>query len=123
MELGTTNGNWNMVAENAKRFLAVNPLVPVPYRYLAKVSEAKRDLKTGIMAYRALSQLDPADPAETHYQLARLLHEEGNPEARRQVVMALEEAPSYRKALELLLEVAGDDSVPLIKTQAIPKTP
>jgi len=67
--------------------------------------------------------LDPPDPAETHYQLARLLHEEGNSEARREVVIALEEAPSYRKALQLLLEVAGDDSVPSIKTQALPKTP
>jgi len=123
MELGTANADWKIVGENAKRFLAVNPLVPLSYRYLAKLSEVKRDAKTGIMAYRALAQLDPPDPAETHYQLARLLHEEGNSEARREVVIALEEAPSYRKALQLLLEVAGDDSVPSIKTQALPKTP
>ena len=123
MELGATNADWNMVEENAKRFLAVNPLTPLPYRYLAKVSETKRDVKTGIMAYRALTQLDPADPAETHYQLGRLLHQERDPDARRQVLMALEEAPSYRKALELLLEIAGDDRVSTIKTEAIPKTP
>jgi len=123
MELGATNADWNMVEENAKRFLAVNPLTPLPYRYLAKVSETKRDVKTGIMAYRALTQLDPADPAETHYQLGRLLHQERDPDARRQVLMALEEAPSYRKALELLLEIAGDDRVSTIKTEAIPNTP
>src|SRR5204863_8538944 len=90
------------------RYLSVNPLVPLPYRFLAQASEKASDTQSGILAWRALVQLAPADPAEAHYQLAQLLHRTGSPEARRQVLMALEEAPGYRAAQKLLLEVAGE---------------
>ena len=56
---------------NAHRYLAVNPLVPPPYRFLARASEATgrtavpRSKPTG-----RLLQLDPPNPAEVHFQLA-----------------------------------------------------
>ena len=50
-------------------------------------------------------KLDPPNPADTHFQLAQLLHQSGDPEARRQVLQALEEAPRYRDALALLLDI------------------
>src|SRR5207248_3914929 len=106
MELAATNQDWPTVALSARRYLSVNPLVPLPYRFLAQASEKASDTQSGILAWRALVQLDPADPAEAHYQLAQLLHRTGNPEARRQVLMALEEAPGYRDAQKLLLDVA-----------------
>jgi hypothetical protein len=54
-------------------------------------------------------RLNPADPAEIHFRLARLLHASGSPEARRHVLLALEEAPRFRAAHELLLEIAGKE--------------
>jgi hypothetical protein len=50
-------------------------------------------------------QLDPEDPSEVHYRLARQLHKLGEPEAHRQVLQALEEAPRFRDAQRLLLEL------------------
>jgi tetratricopeptide (TPR) repeat protein len=105
MELGVANKDWRSVETNALRYLAVNPLVPSPYRYLAQASEQTKNAKNGISAYRSLLELDPPDLAETHFRLAQLLHRGGDPTARRHVLQALEEAPRYPAALQLLLEI------------------
>jgi tetratricopeptide (TPR) repeat protein len=105
MELGAEVGDWPAVNENAHRYLAVNPLVARPYRYLAQAAEKSGDTKTGISSWRAILQLDPPDPAEAHFRLAELLHRTGDASARRHVLQALEEAPRYPDALRLLLEM------------------
>lgn len=106
MELESARANWPAVKLNAERFLAVNPLLPEPYRFLAQAAEALADRPTAIDAYRRLLLLDPPDPAQTHFQLARLLHAAADPEAKRHVLMALEEAPRFRDAHRLLLQIA-----------------
>jgi cellulose synthase operon protein C len=56
--------------------------------------------------FRALVALSPPDLAEAHYDLARSLDASGNrAEARREVVRALEIAPGFEKAQELLLKL------------------
>jgi tetratricopeptide (TPR) repeat protein len=105
MELDQMTQDWKSVALNAMRYRAVNPLVPVPYRFLADAAEKTGDTHSAIEAGRALLELDPADPAEAHFRLARLLFRVGDPTAKRQVLQALEEAPRYRGALGLLLEM------------------
>jgi tetratricopeptide (TPR) repeat protein len=107
MELGAGAGDWPCVQQNARRYLAVDPLVPLPYRFLARAGEAQGRLPVAIEAQRALLQLDPPNPAEVHYDLARLMHRAGEAGARRQVLQALEEAPRYRAALALLLQMGG----------------
>jgi uncharacterized protein HemY len=58
------------------------------------------------VAWRTLLQLDIPDAVEAHFQLARLLHGRGeHVAAREQVMAALEDAPRYRAALQLLLEI------------------
>jgi tetratricopeptide (TPR) repeat protein len=108
MELGSAAKDWPAVIENAERFLAVDPLVSPPYRFLAKASEQTDATQPAISSYRALLQLDPPDPAELHFHLAQALHRVSNPEARRHVLQALEESPRYRDALRLLLEINGE---------------
>ena len=98
-------GDWPAVSLNAERFLAVNPLVAPPYRFLAEACERTGDVRTAIGASRALLELEPPDPAEAHFRLARLLKQTGDPEARRQVLQALEEAPRHPGALALLMEI------------------
>ena len=105
MELASESKDWGEVATNADRYLAVNPLAASAQRYLADAAEQLHDAASAIEAYRALLELDPPDPAEVHFRLARLLHRRGDPAARRHVLDALEEAPRHRAALELLLEI------------------
>jgi len=120
MELGAAAQDWPAVSLNAQRYLAVNPLVPSPYRFLAQASERGGEPQSAISAYRALLQLDPPDLAETHFRLAQLLDRAGDPAARRHVLQALEEAPRYRAALQLLLEI--NKKSPPAKTNADEKT-
>jgi Flp pilus assembly protein TadD len=67
-----------------------------------------------ITADRKLLLLDPPDPVDLHFQLARLLHTRGSSEgeAERQVVQSLEEAPRFRDAQRLLLEIRDERPQP-----------
>ena len=89
---------------NAERALAVNPLLPRPHRQLALAAEAKDQAGPAIESWRTLLELEPEDPAEAHFHLAQLLREQEKPEAKRQLLMALEEAPRFREAHRLLLD-------------------
>lgn len=116
MELGAERKDWGAVATNATRYLAVNPLVALPYRYLAEAAEKLNQPESAIAASTTLLQLDPPDPAGTHFLLARLLHQKGDARAKRHLLQALEEAPRFREAHRLLLEM-------IPKTAAAPPPP
>lgn len=105
MELSAAVKDWPEVLRNARRYLAVNPLVPAPYRHLAEAAEATGDAASAIAAYETLLRLEPPNPADTHFQLARLLEPTDASRARRHVLQALEEAPRHRPALKLLLKL------------------
>lgn len=106
MEICLETKDWEGLAANAERMLAVNPLLRAPHRHLASAAEALDDRSRAISSYRALLRMDPPDPAETHFRLARLLRKEGDfNAARRHVLMALEEAPRFREAHRTLLEL------------------
>ena len=108
MEFAAAQGEWKVVATNAERFLAVNPLLALPHRFLARSSEELGDTEAAIAAYKVLLTLDPSNPAEAHYRLARLLAAKKDPSAKRQVLKALEEAPQFREAYELLLSLTPE---------------
>jgi len=104
IELGGESGDWEAVQRNAERALAVNPLLPRPHRQLALAAEAKEQAEPAIESWRTLLELEPEDPAEAHFHLARLLRGNEKTEAKRQLLMALEEAPRFREAHRLLLD-------------------
>jgi tetratricopeptide (TPR) repeat protein len=104
-------GDWNGVARNARRLLAVNPLGPLPHRALGRAAEHLDRPEEALAAYRALALLDATDPADVHYRLAKLLKQTGKPDrARREVLKALEEAPRFRDAHRLLRQLASGSS-------------
>ncbi len=91
----------------AQLLLQVNPLITVPWTAIAEAATALGKTSDAIDAYRKLLLLDPPDAAEAHFQLARLLHAKGGSEseAKRHVLQALEDAPRFRDAQRLLLEI------------------
>lgn len=105
MELAAAAEDWAEVVKQAHRFLAVNPLTISPYRALAEAAEKIQDLPEAVAAWRTVAQLDPPNPAEVHYHLARLLHQTGSPDAKREVLLALEHTPGHVPALRLLKEI------------------
>jgi Flp pilus assembly protein TadD len=65
------------------------------------------DASGAVLESRAVLALKPADAAESHYQLAKALHAAHRlSEAKDQVVMALEAAPGFKPAQQLLLQLS-----------------
>jgi cellulose synthase operon protein C len=66
-------------------------------------------LADAVREYRVVVSLEPANPADAHYDLARALEAKGDKtEAKRQVLRSLEIAPGFEKAQELLLKIRGE---------------
>ncbi len=119
IELATAAKDWATVAAQANRWLAVNPLIPAPWRALAEAGEQSGDLTAATGAWRTLLALDPPDPSAVHYNLARLLNRSGDRAAKRHVLMALEDNPRHRGALNLLLELQKHDPAAPSKDESI----
>lgn len=110
MEVFAERKDWAKVVEYASRYNAVNPLRPESHRLLAQAHEELKHRSDAIESYSTLLALSPPNPADVHFRLARLLQEDRNPLAKRQVLLALEEAPRFRAAQELLLEIVDKPS-------------
>jgi tetratricopeptide (TPR) repeat protein len=93
-------------AEALDQAMYVDPTDPAIHQRLADLAEALHQPVLAVREWRALVALDPADPALAYYRLARAELAVGDREAaRRSVLRALEQAPSYEPALELLLSL------------------
>ncbi len=98
--------DWKSAVEALKQCFYAQPfdaslhkLAGDAYLELGNTSEAIREFRVEIA-------LAPPDLAEAHFNLARALEAAGNRrEARREVVRALEIAPGFEKAQELLLKL------------------
>jgi len=89
--------------------LAINPLIPAPHRYLAAAAEALGDRTLAIESHRVVLMIDPFDQAEQHFRLAKLLADDDQQlgPAKREVILALEQAPRFREAHRLLLQIVS----------------
>ena len=112
MDIAATRQDWRAVIVNADRLAAVNPLLPAPHRAAAEAHEALGEITAAIASYRTLLRLAPPNPAELHYRLARLLHATGDAGAKHEVLLALEETPRFRAALDLLLAIDAKKEKP-----------
>ena len=88
------------------RALYVYPFDTGIHRRLAELYSELKSWPAAIRERKAVLALDPVDRAEAEYRLALAYYESGNiREARSAVLRALERAPNFEKALDLLLEV------------------
>jgi tetratricopeptide (TPR) repeat protein len=99
--------DWAEVLKYGQKLLAIDPLITTPWDALAKAGVATGQNDAAISAFRKMLLLDPPDPSELHFQLARLLHTRGGSEAeaKRHALEALQEAPRFREAQRLLLDI------------------
>jgi tetratricopeptide (TPR) repeat protein len=66
-------------------------------------------LADAVREFRVVVSLEPPNPADAHFDLARALEAKGDKvEAKREVLRSLEIAPSFEKAQELLLKIRGE---------------
>ncbi len=105
-EMTSKADEWEATRQFAQRWLAVSPLQPAPHRIAAEAAEKLHDDRLAIGSYRALLLLNPIDVADLHLKLATALQRTGDLlAAKRQVLLALEEAPRFREAHQRLLEI------------------
>ncbi len=101
-------GDLAGAADALDRALYIYPLEMSVHLRLAEMSSTNGNHQMAVRERRAVVALDPVDRAEALYQLALSLYEAGDMvEARIQVIGALEIAPSYDAAQDLLLEITG----------------
>ena len=88
------------------RAIYISPFDAAVHQRLAAHYSALGDRARAVRERRAVVALDPVDRAEALYQLAVAYHEAGDAtSARRAVLQALEGAPNFDKAQELLLKL------------------
>jgi tetratricopeptide (TPR) repeat protein len=106
IELDQQEKKWELLAQDAKLYLAVQPLVPLPHEALVEAATQLNRPASMLNSLAALLKMDPLDPSGLRYQLAKAHFATGNiEEARIQCLYALEYAPRYRDAQKLLVEI------------------
>lgn len=67
------------------------------------------NLADAVREFRVVVSLEPPNPADAYYDLARALEAKGDKaEAKREILRSLEIAPGFEKAQELLLKIRGE---------------
>ncbi len=95
-------------ADILERTLYISPFDAGVHRRLAEFASADRRFDVAVRERAALVALDPPDRADALYRLALSQRDAGlADEARRTVLRALEVAPGYDPAQELLLDLVG----------------
>jgi tetratricopeptide (TPR) repeat protein len=102
LELGDKTGAMSAL----ERAVWINPFDRDAHTRLADVAAQQAERRVVIRERRALLALDPTDRVEALYQLALAYADAGDMvSARREVLRALEQAPNYSKAQDLLLRI------------------
>ena len=105
MEIDTEEKDYSNLRKHARMLLEVNPLLSQAHRALAIAEEASESPMAAVRAYRTVLKLNPPDPADIHFRVASLLHQEGDPGAKRHLLLSLQDAPRFRDGHKLLLEM------------------
>ena len=105
---------WLLSGERTKALEAmrlsfyVNPFDYATHTQAGELSLEAKQYAEALAEFQITLALDPPNAAEANYNIANAYHMLGRqPEARRVVLRALEAAPSYEKAQELLLKITG----------------
>jgi tetratricopeptide (TPR) repeat protein len=106
VELSLESKDFKAALRYANQLLEINPLHPLPHRAAAESFELDGKNFDAVTSFQTVLKLGPADRAEVHYRLARLFQKHRDPEAKRHILLALEEAPRFRAAHSLFLEIA-----------------
>jgi tetratricopeptide (TPR) repeat protein len=86
----------------------VAPFEPAAHARAGELYLEGKDAANALTEFQAALVLRPPNVAEANYNVARAFHALGKTaEAKRSVLRALEAAPSYEKAQELLLTITG----------------
>lgn len=100
-------GRSKEAAATLQRLNLIYPLDEDLHRRLGALALDQREFGIAIREYRAVLASKPVDPASAHFDLAKALQAaKRQDDAREEVLLALEAAPGYKPAQQLLLELS-----------------
>jgi tetratricopeptide (TPR) repeat protein len=100
-------GDTKQAALTLNKLNFIFPQDEESHRLLAKISLASGDVNTAVRESEAVLALKPGDAAQTHYELAQALSAAHRlSEAKDHVILALEAAPDFKPAQQLLLKLS-----------------
>jgi tetratricopeptide (TPR) repeat protein len=99
--------DWASVTRMLSLCVYIHPYNQDVLKKLGEAAMGSGNWPDAVSAYRALAGLNPSDAAGAHYDLSRAFLAAGKKqEAKREILRALEIAPTFIKAQELLLKLA-----------------
>jgi tetratricopeptide (TPR) repeat protein len=108
-KLETENHKQDQARTTLQKLIFVYPEDEETHRLLGGILLEKNDASGAIREYQAVLNLKSADSAESHYDLAKALRAaKRNSEAKDQVLLALESAPGFKPAQQLLLQLSQE---------------
>ncbi|MHC4241943.1 MAG: peptidase MA family metallohydrolase [Planctomycetota bacterium] len=120
MEIAMEQKDWRAILENGNKYLAVYPMLGTVHSQMGRANEELGHNEQAIDSYRRLLLLDPADPADINYRLAKLFRDQDRDTAKRYVLEALADAPRFRQAHRLLLEIISDARSDSLDSESTP---
>lgn len=105
LQLLGKNERWEEAVKVGRSVLAIDPLRAEPNQLLLQAAAKIGDHKLSQALLVGLLELDTANAARYHLQLAKLQNDGSPEEARRHVLLSLELAPRYREAHQFLLSL------------------
>src|SRR5215831_7175132 len=106
--LRTKMGDRRGALEALQLSFYVSPFDYAMHSEAGRLNLEEKQYAQALVEFQAALALDPPNIAEANYNLASAYHLLGKqPEAKHAVLRALEAAPSYEKAQELLLKIVG----------------
>ena len=106
--LRLAQGDRVRALETLRLSFYVDPFDYTAHSQAGELSLDTRDYGRAVSEFQAALALQPPNVAEANYNLATAYYSLGKqPEAKRAVLRALEAAPRYEKAQELLLKIVG----------------
>jgi cellulose synthase operon protein C len=104
--LVSAGGDHARAATAWERVVALDPFDGNAQSSLGRLALQRHDADAAVRAFKVALATEPADRAAAHLELAEAYILDGKlPEAKRQTLYALEIAPSFEKAQELLLRI------------------
>ena len=105
-ELATETGDEAVAAEAVARVVSTDPFDGAAQQQFGRVLFAEGETEAAIRAFRAVLATAPPDMAQAHVDLAEaLLEADDVSAARQQVLAAMEIAPAFERAQDLLLDM------------------
>ena len=98
------------VVEQGQMIFGIDPFQIAAIQKTLAAAETLKQNEVAVAQLSSLLELQSDDAPRLHYRIARMLKESDTAQSRRHVLLALEQAPRFRDAHTLLLELKREET-------------